>query len=282
MNKKVIIYILYTLFFSTLGLAQEQLLTESDTKYKLNNHLRVATLNIAHGRKDSISQFFLTKKKIIKNLNDISDVLNRHKPQVVALQEADLGQSFNHVEYLALHSQYQFREYVSNVDFWPFSYGTGILSILPVSQTIKYTFDPSPPTFNKGFILTQLDWAISSSNSIKIDIISVHLDFSRQSIREKQIQEMLNILSSRNNPTIIMGDFNSEWLNDEAAIKKLLKDSHFSSYKPQSSELNTYKNKRLDWILITKELEFVKYEVLADTLSDHSMVIAEIRYKTLK
>ncbi len=51
--------------------------------------LRVATLNLAHGRKDSLNQFFLSRETLRKNLMDIADVLRQHRPQVVALQEAD-------------------------------------------------------------------------------------------------------------------------------------------------------------------------------------------------
>ena len=76
-----------------------------------------------------------------------------------------------------------------------------------------------------------------------------------------------------------MGDFNSEWLKGETAIKKLLTTTRFITYKPESSGYNTYGNKRLDWVLITNELEFVDYRVLPDILSDHQMVITEIRFK---
>ena len=81
------------------------------------------------------------------------------------------------------------------------------------------------------------------------------------------------------NPTIIMGDFNSEWLTEVSVINELTTKSRFKSYKPESPDFNTYKSKRLDWILITKDLEFVDYQVLPDTLSDHAMVLADIRFK---
>jgi endonuclease/exonuclease/phosphatase family metal-dependent hydrolase len=251
-----------------------------DAEYS-GNTLRIATLNLAHGRKDSFSQFFLSHATIKKNLKDIADVLNRYKPQVVAFQEADSLETFHHVQYLASQAQYPWRAHASNMDFWNFSYGTALMSVLPFTQSIEHTFAPSPPTFNKGFVLAQLEWPSSDNKVIrKVDVISVHLDFSRQSVREQQIKEMIDVLSSRKNPTIIMGDFNSEWLKGETAIKKLLTTTRFMTYKPESSGYNTYGNKRLDWVLITSELEFVDYRVLPDILSDHQMVITEIRFKS--
>lgn len=257
----------------------------SDNSIKLGtvysgDTLRIATLNLAHGRKDSFSQFFLTKATIKKNLDDIAEVINKVKPHVVAFQEADFLEEFNHVKYLGSQSDYPWRAQANNMDFWMFSYGTALMSVLPMTESIEHTFASSPPTFNKGFVLAQVEWPSEDKKTIrKVDVISVHLDFSRQLIREQQIQEMVDVLSSRTNPTIIMGDFNSEWLKGETAIKKLLTTSRFRAYKPESSSYNTYKNKRLDWVLITKDLVFVDYKVLLDVLSDHKMVITEIRFK---
>jgi len=245
--------------------------------------IRVATLNLAHGRKDSLNQLFVMESSFKENLSDIADVLTDYRPHVVALQEADAGSrwsgGFDHVEYLASAAGYPWRTHESNAESWLFSYGTALISVLPLAETIKHTFEPSPPTMDKGFVLAQIDWIYGDEKKPrKLDILSVHLDFSRQSVREQQIKEMIEILSARINPTIIMGDFNSEWLAETSVIQELTRKSRFKSYRPQSEYYNTYKYKRLDWILITKDMEFVDYQVLPDTLSDHAMVVADIRF----
>jgi len=246
--------------------------------------LRVATLNLAHGRKDSLNQLFVMEGTFRENLSDIADVLTDYSPHIVALQEADAGSlwsgGFDHVEYLASAAGYPWRSHESNAESWLFSYGTALIAALPFTETIKHTFEPSPPTMDKGFVLAQIDWPCGDENKVrKLDILSVHLDFSRQSVREKQIKEMVEILSVRMNPTIIMGDFNSEWLAESSVIQALANKSRFTSYRPTSTGYSTYKEKRLDWILITKDLEFVDYQVLPDTLSDHAMVLADIRFR---
>ncbi len=246
--------------------------------------LRLATLNLAHGRKDSFNQLFLFKSSFKENLDDIAAILNQHKPQIVALQEADADSfwsgSFNHVQYLATQAQYPWRTQVSHAENSLLSYGTAIISVLPITETIQHTFKLSPPTPNKGFILAQVDMPCRDERlSCKVDIVSVHLDFLRKSSRRKQIDELKEIVSARENPTIILGDFNSEWLAEASVIKELATNSRFYTYEPETSYYNTYKNKRLDWILITKDLEFTDYKVLSETLSDHDMVIAEIRFK---
>jgi endonuclease/exonuclease/phosphatase family metal-dependent hydrolase len=246
--------------------------------------LRVATLNMAHGRKDSFNQLFVGESSHKENLDDISDILSRYKPHVVALQEADAESawsgSFDHVAYLAAAAGYPWRTHVNNAESWLFSYGTALLSALPIIETIKHTFESSPPTLDKGFVLAQIEWPYGEKNeSRKIDIISVHLDFSRQAVREMQINQMVEVLSSRMNPTIIMGDFNSEWLAEVSVIKELVTKTRYITYRPESGDYNSYKDKRLDWILITNEMEFINYQVLPDTLSDHAMIIADIRFK---
>mgnify|MGYP001815335743 CR=1 FL=1 len=246
--------------------------------------IRVATLNLAHGRKDSVNQLFVLEDTFRDNLADIAAVLSEYRPHVVALQEADAASrwsgGFDHVQYLAKAAGYPWRIHESNAESWLFSFGTALLSALPLSETVKHTFEASPPTLDKGFVLAQINWTnLDSGVTRTLDILSVHLDFSRQSVREQQIDELLDILSDRMNPTIIMGDFNSEWLAESSVIQALANKSRFTSYRPTSSGYNTYKAKRLDWILITKDLEFVDYQVLPDTLSDHAMVLADIRFK---
>jgi endonuclease/exonuclease/phosphatase family metal-dependent hydrolase len=246
--------------------------------------LRVATLNIAHGRKDSVNQLLVGENGHKENLDDIAEVLSRYRPHVVALQEADAESrwsgSFDHVEYLASAAGYPWRSHESNAENWLFSFGTAVLSVLPVNETIKHTFESSPPTLDKGFVLAQIDLPYGDEKkSRKLDILSVHLDFSRQSVRDKQIKEMIEVLSERMNPAIIMGDFNSEWLAEASVIQELATQTRFTTYKPESAEYNTYKDKRLDWILITKDLELINYQVLPDILSDHAMVVADVRFK---
>ena len=246
--------------------------------------LRVATLNLAHGRKDNFNQLFVGKKSHKQYLNDIVDVLKQYNPHVVALQEADAASrwsgNFDHVAYLASGAEYPWRTHVSNAENWLFSYGTALLSAVPLIESIQHTFESSPPTLDKGLVLAQIEWpSADKDQSRKIDIISVHLDFSRKSVRDKQINEIMELLSARNNPTIIMGDFNSEWLAEASVIKELATNGHFMTHEPDADNYNTYEDKRLDWILITKELEFVNYQVLPDILSDHAMVVADIRYK---
>jgi endonuclease/exonuclease/phosphatase family metal-dependent hydrolase len=247
------------------------------------NKLKVLSLNIAHGRKDGLNQLFLSSANLRKNINEIASVLARTGADIVALQEADAPSrwsgGFDHVALLAGQADYAAVAHTAHASSWLFHYGTAILSHAAFTEVLNYTFEPSPPTLNKGFTLAQIVWQPDADQQpLLLDIVSVHLDFSRMQVRENQIREMTQVLSGRDNPLVILGDFNSDWLAGELVLKALANDHELKGYRPSANDLGTYVSgdKRLDWILISDSLEFSSYEVLSEVISDHKAVVAEI------
>ena len=246
--------------------------------------MKVVTLNLAHGRKDGINQLLKSEGAIRRNLGEIATFLDKHGADIVALQEADAPSfwsgGFDHVALLAEQAGYPFYESSHQANSWFFSYGTALLSRANLSGVMHHTFKPSPPTMNKGYTLGQIAWQPVTAEPVLVDIVSVHIDFSRKSVREQQSAELRETLAGRGNPIIIMGDFNSDWFADEQVVRTLAERADLHVYRPDAEDLATYSNtKRYDWILISKQLEFVSFEVLPDILSDHSAVVAEIAMK---
>jgi hypothetical protein len=67
-----------------------------------------------------------------------------------------------------------------------------------------------------------------------------------------------------------------------AHVRMLADKLNLRAFQPEARGLGTYKDstgKRLDWILITQELEFVDYRVLPDVVADHLAVYAEIIFR---
>ena len=192
--------------------------------------------------------------------------------------------NFNHVVWLAQQAHYLTYIQASHASSWLFSYGTGLLSRWSFTDTMQHTFQPSPPTFNKGFTLGQIAWQLNDQKEpVLLDIVSVHLDFSRKSIREQQTAELKKVLAERDHPAIILGDFNSDWFAKEKVIRALTENGDFHVYKPVAQDLGTYRSnyRRLDWIIISRELEFKSLTILSDVLSDHLAVMAEIVQKNV-
>lgn len=253
--------------------------TRHPVKQKERETLTLVSLNIAHGRKLSLNQLLVSRKQTLNNLQDIADFLLQVNGDIVALQEADAPSNwsgnFHHVEFLATHGEYPQYIHASHANIIIGHYGTGVMSRLPIQAGYGLTFPPSPPTTSKGLTLAEIKWQ-TKNGTINIDVISVHLDFSRETVRKQQLYEMLTTLSKRNNPIIIMGDFNSEWLAEQLTSSKFSSSLSLHTHYDDKKSLKTYKDKRLDWILVSSDLIFKSYEISPLTLSDHLAVIATV------
>jgi endonuclease/exonuclease/phosphatase family metal-dependent hydrolase len=244
-----------------------------------NTTLTVISMNIAHGRKDKFHQAFLEDEEIKSNVDHIVKISNREQPFLVALQEADGPSSwsgkFNHVEYIS--NQTGLKNYFQgyHVDKFGLQYGTAILSSNELHSSKSHTFGSrSIISLSKGFVLSTVKWP--GEDNFYVDVISVHLDFLLDSVRQKQINELIAVLEERDNPVILMGDLNAD--SESEAIKSLIELLDLKAFKFKRDGLETFSrfNKRFDWILISKELEYVSYNVLPDDISDHSAIISEI------
>jgi endonuclease/exonuclease/phosphatase family metal-dependent hydrolase len=249
-----------------------------------SDYLRVATLNVAHGRKDGMNQMLQKTDTIRTNLMDVAQVLNRIDAHVVALQEADnvsaWSGKFNHVELLAELAHYPCTFHGSHARNRMYDFGTALLSKYPFFGTFSYSFKPSKPTTTKGIVIGALNWnpVGALQEPMRLKLVSVHLDFSRRSVRRAQIDEMVGVLSKIDGPMILMGDFNTDWLTEDSSLKYLAEQLDFAVFEPHAEGLSTYGDKgaRLDWILISPGLRFREYAVVPDVISDHYAVAAEI------
>lgn len=237
--------------------------------------LRVMSLNLAHGRANGRNQLLQSTTAIRANLDSVSALLRREAPHVVALQEAD-GPSFwsgrfDHVSHIGADAGFHCCARGANVDGLGLSYGSGLLSQLPLHDATAYSFPATPPTFTKGYILATLKWQEQD-----IDVVSLHLDFARASRRTEQIDSLVRELRDRPALRIVMGDFNCDWAGDEDNLRHTAEALDLHTWEPDVEHITfPTTNARLDWILASPQLEFRRHVVLADVVSDHLPVLAE-------
>ncbi len=242
--------------------------------------LRVLTLNLAHGRGEGAHQIFLDDASIRANLDKTAAVLRSHAPDLVALQEADAPSfwsgGFHHVEYLGSESGLAHVVHGEHVSGPALSYGTALLSRLKLENPETLTFDPERVPVPKGFVAATIRWP--GATSVSVDVVSLHLDFLTEAARRAQASELIAMLQQRGHPVILMGDFNSEWHKPDSAVRHIARELCLSAYNPGAEGLSTFPkfDSRLDWVLLSGNLEFLSYQVLPDALSDHRGVLAEI------
>jgi endonuclease/exonuclease/phosphatase family metal-dependent hydrolase len=235
------------------------------------------TLNLGHGKGRGMIQELVSNKRTRKNLDEIAGILIRECPDVAAFQEADIKSrrsgNFNHINYIVERAGYQQAVHSEHVKGLGFHHGTALISMLKIKDPLTITFNPARSSPDKGFTVCTVEFG-----EIELDVVSVHLELVSSSTRQKQARQMVSLLSERGNPLVVMGDFNCQ-LQDSIKLLDILKDGlSLSAYELYSEELNTFPflNRRLDWILISPELEFYSYTVLGDRVSDHLAVIAEL------
>lgn len=242
--------------------------------------LRMLTVNLAHGRGDGFHQALQRRETARENLDAIGAMIRREKPDVVALQEADSPSAwsggFDHVDYLARAAEYDWGVQTTHAEGSGLAYGTAIISKLPIHGHDAHTFEPARASMPKGFSLATIDW---HETGMVIDVVSVHLEPLRTAIRKRQATEVIDFLSDRDNPLIIMGDLNTEWDHEDGVLRDLVDRLELTVYVPEHKDAITYPRlgRRLDWILISRELEFVELKILVDEVSDHRAVVAELR-----
>jgi endonuclease/exonuclease/phosphatase family metal-dependent hydrolase len=246
--------------------------------------LKVMTLNMAHGRGDSFHQLLQTTDTTLGNLDAIAVMLNREQPDVIALQEADgpsfWSGNFNHLAYLAERSPYSWAVNGRQVEGAGLAYGTALLSSFELQQPQAITFDPSLAMIRKGFVVSTIDWP--GQPELKVDIVSVHLDFSSEFTRRQQARELIAVMQDRGRPMIVMGDLNTDWYHEDSTVRLLVDELDLDAHSPEVQGQETFplSGKRLDWILLSGELEFSSYRVVTDVLSDHRGVVAEVVLKS--
>ena len=242
--------------------------------------LKVMTFNMAHGRGDSFHQLLQSTETTRANLDAFASMLTREQPDVVALQEADGASfwsgNFNHLAYLAERSPHSWAVNGRQVQGAGLSYGTALLSSLELQQPQAVTFDPALSMIRKGFVISSVDWP--GQPGVRVDVVSVHLDFSSEFTRRLQARELIAELQGRGRPVIVMGDLNTDWQHEDSSVRLIAGELGLSAYSPDGQNLETFpwNGKRLDWILLSGELSFHSYRVMSDVLSDHRGVVAEV------
>ena len=235
--------------------------------------VRVATLNIGHGRGDSRHQVLQSTEQIQHNLARVSELIQRERIDVLALQEVDQQAwwSGNRSQSKILGDELQFEHRFQGMHSQKsrLQYGTSILTSFEMLTQESSVHRSTFPLPSKGYTS-----AVLNVENQRLMVISLHLDPIRPMHRLKQIESLQLHLSDAQVPYVILGDFNIEWGEELSRFCTML---NVQAHEPHENWVTFTKlQRRLDWILISNGLNVVEYRTLETDISDHRPVIATI------
>lgn len=254
---------------------------------KDTSSVRLFSLNVAHGRRTATHQALLRESTTRRNVEEIAKVLKNVGPDLVALQEADgpspWSGNFDHVATLAEHAEladhYRGEHNHMGIDPFRVSSGTAILSTWELANAESRRFGTNWRD-TKGFVVATV--TVPEWNDAEIDVVSVHLDFLRPSLRKTQILDMVNALIHRRRPLVILGDLNCCWQQEKASLRLFNDMLGLRPYRPEDATPTfpvRRPRRRLDWILVSRDLDFHDYHTLKTPLSDHLGIVADLRMR---
>lgn len=239
--------------------------------------IKVMTYNIHHANPPSKA------KDGTIDLPAVAAVINAARPDLVALQELDVnnkrvGMDVNEAKELGrLTGMHYF--FSRAIWFQDGAYGVGVLSRLPIKDTMRYEL-PVPAAVQNAETRALCVIKVQLPGGKEILFGSTHLDQHRDDeTRMLQARTIANIVRSFTLPFIIGGDFNSE---PDSRPMRLLDSVLTRSCRADCPlTIPTEKPaKTIDHILFTPAASFTSLGVrsIRETYaSDHLPVMAEIR-----
>ncbi len=245
--------------------------------------LRLVTLNMAHGRKHSRHQILLEEHELHGHLDEIASTVSRLGADGMALQEADgpsaWSGNFDHVEFLAdrvgFPAHYRGEHNQFRLGNFQLASGTAVLARHSFEETLSHRFGLSWRD-TKGFVVATMqvpEW------SGEIDVVSIHLDFLQGETRRRQIRRLIDAVAHRERPLVVLGDLNCSWHLEPDSMGLLIRELGVRAFNLRSFAPTWPAHRprlRLDWILISDELDYQNYRTVDTPLSDHLAVAADL------
>lgn len=226
------------------------------------------------------------------NLNAITDVIRATSPDLVALQEVDarwsarsnfadqatlLGESLK----MEVRFAYIYRNPPTTPGAPPREYGVALLSKYPVIEfnnrmlsRLSTQTAATAPERMPGL----LD-AVVNIDGTRVRVLNTHLDYRPEpNVRALQVAEMIELLKSSSEPTLLFGDLNAPPQAPELApLFSALPDIWRAEFGSGFTFPATEPLRRIDYVLASPHFRTHTASVPAVLASDHRPVVVELR-----
>ncbi|WP_087972244.1 endonuclease/exonuclease/phosphatase family protein [Oceanobacillus rekensis] len=150
-------------------------------------------------------------------------------------------------------------------------YGTGILSKYPIIDS-ENIYLSSFGNEQRGLLRTKIN-----VRGVQMNFFNTHLGLNAPE-RNKQVEEIIEVKSSFEDPSVLVGDLNAEPNSEEFQL--LLNKGNFVDTFSEVENSNTFPvvdpMKRIDYILTSPDIKFTNPEVIYTEASDHLPLVTEL------
>ncbi len=214
--------------------------------------------------------------------------LKKKKPDILALIEVDRGSFRSRFQDVPQFFEHQLglTSFVDMVKY-PFVSFLRLFHFIPVLRDqsnallSKYKlYDIKHHLLHEGTKRVVIEASVNCPK--KLTIFVVHLALGAKA-RTKQLDELANLIKKKKNPVMLMGDFNV--FHGRHELDHLIKKTHLTdSFEMDYSKIKFtepvfHPTRRLDYILVSKEIKVHDYEILQVKFSDHLPVMLDFSFK---
>ncbi len=254
------------------------------------SRLRIVTFNIAHGRGGLMPVSGLSsRRQLHARLGKIAHMLDRLKPDIVALQEIDQDSrwagSFDHLEFLRERAGFPHAVFGINnrrAGHVQLNYGNALLSRHPILESENVAFGQRR-VGEKGFLFVEIDL-----QGRRVPLVNLHLHFASRDHRFRQLLRLMDYLEDKQRrrrahwhvPPIVCGDLNNPPHRRDATASLLDYFSRHGRYALYPAPgISTYPSlwprRALDFVFLPPRCTGARCKVIRTFLSDHRPVLVE-------
>jgi endonuclease/exonuclease/phosphatase family metal-dependent hydrolase len=222
-------------------------------------------------------------KPDVIDLDAVAAVLKKEGPDIVALQEIDMGArrsgSVNQAAEIAAKAGYPFFYFAKAIDFDGGEYGVAILSKFPISDTRVHRLPTDETIGGEPRVLATA--LVTLPNKKLIRFGATHLDAGRSHVnRLLQMKEISRIAGETVEPFVIAGDFNAR--EGSEVIDKMDVDFTRSCRNCQNTFNEEAEQGAIDFIAWRQKDNFAvrSHRVVSEKeASDHLPIVALLQLK---
>ncbi|MGL5640771.1 MAG: endonuclease/exonuclease/phosphatase family protein [Paraclostridium sp.] len=225
-------------------------------KFPPRKEIKIVSYNIHSG----------LNKDMFPSLFDIIDFLRIENADVICLQEVNESAKAGFQVSSLKEDLDMYSHFGANVVKLGANYGLVTYSKYKIkSQDHIYL---SSETEQRGMLHT----VVKIGAGRKLNIINLHLGLDNKE-RETQIAEVEKFVKNLEDPYIVVGDFNQGNMDiNEEIFKDVAINTNKNNILTYATGLD-----RIDYMLVSPEIEVKYYDVLMKNMSDHYPIVAKLK-----